>query len=689
MSRPLSDHAAWEAANGEFLAASLHWLRLLLLGARTAEPPDGPPVDLPEVPGSWRSRRRQSMPSVEPPLRAPAPPVTAAQIANAAQAVTDAERMSPPPALVTLAETFGLTRFERDTLLLCAATELDPSLGDLCASVQGQSMAFPTFALALRVLPDPAWSVLSPQRGLRYWRLVEINQHSGQTLTASGLRADERIVNVIKCLNYVDDRLEPLLTPLDPDLDADLPASHESVLAQMIRQWQAVDGPTAVVQLAGADRASKQLVAAHAAARCGLLAYRLPAALLPAAATELDNLARLWQRESMLLPIALFLDVEDAGQNGETRPPVAQFLQRLHCPTLLATRESWPDVGSYSTVVDVAPPTTAERAAAWRAALGPAAGERQVLSLAAQFALDVPSIRVIAAGGGTEREVWRACKSRTRPQLDALAQRLEPRVDWADLVLPGDELRMLRQIAEQVTHRLTVYDTWGFGERITRGLGVSALFTGPSGTGKTMAAEVLANHLDLDLYRVDLSAVVSKYIGETEKNLRRLFDAAEGGGVILFFDEADALFGKRNEVKDAHDRYANTQTNDLLQRMEAYSGLSILATNMRRALDGAFIRRLRFIVEFPFPGLAERRIIWQRVFPDASPRDDLDFDRLAALPLAGGPARNVALNAAFLASAAGTAITMPAVLAAARSEFRKLELPIRERDFAWSEERVP
>jgi SpoVK/Ycf46/Vps4 family AAA+-type ATPase len=191
---------------------------------------------------------------------------------------------------------------------------------------------------------------------------------------------------------------------------------------------------------------------------------------------------------------------------------------------------------------------------------------------------------------------------------------------------------------------------------------------------------VLANHLQLSLYRIDLSAVVSKYIGETEKNLRRLFDAADDGGALLFFDEADALFGKRSEVKDSHDRYANIEINYLLQRMEAYRGLAILATNMKTALDQAFLRRLRFIVPFQFPGIAERKAIWQRVFPPRMPSDSLDFDRLARLNITGGDIQNVALNSAFLAAQAGTPVTMQMVLDAVRTEFRKLERPINEQD---------
>jgi SpoVK/Ycf46/Vps4 family AAA+-type ATPase len=254
------------------------------------------------------------------------------------------------------------------------------------------------------------------------------------------------------------------------------------------------------------------------------------------------------------------------------------------------------------------------------------------------------------------------------------------------LVLPDETKGLLKQIAEQVPNRHKVYDDWGFRQKMSRGLGISVLFAGASGTGKTMAAEVLANELDLNLYRIDLSAVVSKYIGETEKNLRKVFDTAEDGGTLLFFDEADALFGKRSEVKDSHDRFANTQIADLLQRMEAYSGLAILATNMKSALDTAFLRRLRFIVNFAFPGAAERKLIWQKaftgkVFKPGTEQGDLDFDRLSQFNLTGGNIHSIALNAAFLAAQNNEYVTMSHVMQAVRTEFRKLEKPINEAEF--------
>ena len=229
-----------------------------------------------------------------------------------------------------------------------------------------------------------------------------------------------------------------------------------------------------------------------------------------------------------------------------------------------------------------------------------------------------------------------------------------------------------------MANRNVVYEKWRFGANLTRGRGISALFTGPPGTGKTMAAEIIAAHLDLDLYRIDLASVVSKYIGETEKNLRGVFDAAERGGSILFFDEADALFSKRTEVKDSHDRYANIETNYLLQRMEEYPGLAILATNRKADLDPAFLRRIRFLVAFPHPNPDARLLIWKTVIPEEAPRGSIDFDALARLDLAGGNIKNIAVNGAFLAAAAGEPITTRHLMTAARHEYRKIDkLPSR------------
>jgi hypothetical protein len=438
------------------------------------------------------------------------------------------------------------------------------------------------------------------------------------------------------------------------------------------------------------------LIASHAAIALGLRLYRLPVEMMPAQAAELETLGRLMEREIVLWPFALYLDAHelDKATTAEGHaPPLHRFLARSSGVFFLVTQEIRRGLSRASLELDIAKPTRAEQQAAWANALGAVAADSPA-QLSSQFDLNLATIQQIAqttlaetanAAQALPQRLWETCLISTRPRLEALAQRIEPKATWDDLVLPAAEMNLLRQIAGQVGQRNKVYEEWGFAAKRTRGLSINALFAGESGTGKTMAAEVIANDLRLNLYRIDLSAVVSKYIGETEKNLRRLFDAAEDGGAILFFDEADALFGKRSEVKDSHDRYANIEINYLLQRMESYRGLAILATNMKSALDPAFMRRIRFVVEFRPHGPAERKAIWQRIFPPETRTQGLDFDRLARLALNGGSINNVAINAAFLAAQAKTPVTMPLVLNAARTEFQKLKRPINNEDFVWHE----
>ena len=685
----------WQDANNEYLAAALHWLRLAL--RRHAAPADGARGILPRPGRVAPARRAAKNAAVALPVSGAADgdlAVTAAQVTAAREAWGTAAGATPAPALEELSTRLGLSPFEQKILLLCAAMELDPAVPDLCALAQrDERMPWPTFALALELFDDPSWEALSPRGPLRDWRLVEITQLPGQPLTRSALRADERIVSYVKGLNYLDDRLEPMMTAIAIP-EGGLPVSQRATATAVLEGWaRSADlGPAPVVQLLGPDPATKLTVAADAAGRLGRMLYRLPAGLLPPNAADLETLARLWSRESLLLPLALYLDAQAADEEAGAGRAVGRFLAGSSGLFLLGTREAWPEMMPASPVVDVARPTPAEQHAIWLAALGPG-GETAADQLTGQFDFDTATIRRIARTGagqangdgpaGQLGRLWDASAAICRPRMDALTQRIDSRASWDDLVLPEPELNLLHQIADQVRHRALVYNGWGFADRLNRGLGITTLFAGPSGTGKTMGAEVLARDLRLSLYRIDLSAVVSKYIGETEKNLRRVFEAAEQGAAVLFFDEADALFGKRSEVKDSHDRYANIEVNYLLQRMESYRGVAILATNMRSALDQAFLRRLRFVVTFPFPAAAERRLIWSKVFPPRTRTADLDLDRLAGLTATGGMIHNIALNAAFLAARAATPVSMPLVLEAARAEFRKLELPVAEGDFAW------
>ena len=337
-------------------------------------------------------------------------------------------------------------------------------------------------------------------------------------------------------------------------------------------------------------------------------------------------------------------------------------------------------------------PTNSEQQVIWQAKLGRNVQNLNghLETLVSQFSMNLHTIETVATevlgrqAFQTKQEddfqqiLWETCRVRTRPQLDDLAQFIEPMADWHELVLPKQEKQVLRDIATHLRHRTKVYESWGFARKSNRGLGICALFAGASGTGKTMAAEVLANEFRLDLFRIDLSSVVSKYIGETEKNLRRVFDAAEDTGAILLFDEADALFGKRSEVKDSHDRYANIEVSYLLQRLEIYRGLAILTTNRKSALDTAFLRRIRFIVNFPFPDAGQRAQIWANIFPAETPKGALDMQKLARLNIAGGNVKNIAMNAAFLAAEADQPVQMKHLLRATRSEYAKIEKSLTE-----------
>jgi SpoVK/Ycf46/Vps4 family AAA+-type ATPase len=274
----------------------------------------------------------------------------------------------------------------------------------------------------------------------------------------------------------------------------------------------------------------------------------------------------------------------------------------------------------------------------------------------------------------SEEDLFYACRAQSSQKLTLLARKITPLYTWGDIILPDDRLEQLHEICAQARYRQRVFEQWGFDRAMSLGKGLSMLFVGPSGTGKTMAAEVIAGELGLDLYKIDLSGMVSKYIGETEKNLSAIFQEAAQSNAILFFDEADAIFGKRSEVKDAHDRYANIEVNYLLQKMEEYEGITILASNFPKNFDDAFTRRLRFIVGFPFPEEVYRHRMWKTMFPSDAPLGkDIDFEFLGRkLKITGGNIKNIALNAAFLAAANAGVIGMKHIIRSTKREFQKM-----------------
>ncbi|HEY3057565.1 MAG TPA: ATP-binding protein [Chloroflexota bacterium] len=603
--------------------------------------------------------------------------------------VQAAALMPAPPALQALSEAFGLSPFERDLLVLCAGVELHAAIGPLCASAQADPRCTrPTFSLALAALPDGHWSAVTPAAPLRYWRLVEAGV--GDAITTSPLRIDERILHYLAGQQCLDERLYGLTTPAQ-HID-DLVPSHTALAERIVRAWSVSTDSSGeswpAIQLCGSDSGGARAVALAACENAGLRLHVLPADVIPLGAVELESLRRTWEREALLGSCALLVEADqlDAG-DAARQTSLTRFLERVAGAVLIASRE--PLRTQRATLrFDVVQPTPSEQRQLWLDVLGPRAAEVEgaLDSVVAQFNLSRHSLRAagtdlvsqLPRSQATHELLWDACRTQARTQLADLAQRIEPVATWDDLVLPRAQRQVLHDIAQQVRERTTVYERWGFAARSARGLGITALFAGPSGTGKTMAAEVLANELRLDLYCIDLSSVVSKYIGETEKNLRRLFDAAEEGGAILLFDEADALFGKRTEVKDSHDRYANIEVSYLLQRMEAYRGLAILTSNLKSGLDAAFMRRLRFVVQFPFPDADQRAEIWRRVFPGATPVAALDHAKLARLNVAGGNIRTIALNAAFIAAGNDQPVSMPHLFHAASAEYVKLERALTE-----------
>jgi hypothetical protein len=608
-----------------------------------------------------------------------------------------------PPALRVLCEAFGLSAFERDVLLLCAGLELDARFPALFARAQGEAQrAYPTFSLALAACPGSHWDALAPQAPLRRWGLVVVG--AGAALAHAPLKADERIWQFLVGIDGLDERLARLLQP--PPAAGPLVPSHEQLARQVAATCASAsrEEQLPIVQLCGRSRQDQAAVAARAAELLGLELHCLSAENLPTEPEELERLARLWSREVMLAPRALLLDCHELeigeGARSLTLQRLAGSLQGL---LFLASPERRPTGSRLSVLHDIPLPRHQEQRALWASTLGQRLDAKAVRALKPegaidalvnQFDLDRAAITSATTQGlghlmleeklrpeHLAQALWTSARAQSRHRLEALAQRLEVRADWEDLMLPDSLREQLREIELHLRHRALVHHTWGFSPAGWRGTGTSVLFSGPSGTGKTMAAEVLAKRLALDLYRIDLSGVVSKYIGETEKNLRRVFDAAESGGAVLLFDEADALFGKRGEVKDSHDRYANLEVSYLLQRMESFHGLAILTTNRRSALDQAFLRRLRFIVDFPMPGPRQRRELWRRVFPPGLPTEGLDPARLALLEVSGAVIRGIALHAAFLAAEEGREGKAPAtvrprhVLAAARRELEKLQLP--------------
>jgi SpoVK/Ycf46/Vps4 family AAA+-type ATPase len=606
--------------------------------------------------------------------------------------------MQSPPSLDIVCRSFGLSGFERDLLLLCAGMELDSSFASLLAQAQGGiPHPYPTFGLALAVLENAHWSALSPASPLRRWRLIEVDD--GKTLTSSPIKIEESVLHYLAGVSHLDERLEGIVEPVE--CDDEIFPSQKALAESIAASWQkrATDHQLPAIELYGGDALSRRSIAQTAARILCLNLHSIDVRSIPADPGQFISLLRIWERDCALSRAALLLECDsDLGDFARERQ-ANRLIDQVGSPLMISSERRRRDLQRAVISFEINKPSKDEQRALWTGCMGSAALllDGELDAVISEFDLSSHAIHnawgelvaksaPASAGSGKgendrevlKREIWNACRSLVRPNMETLAERIEPVATWEDLVLPPLQRQILQDISSHVKNRARVYGDWGFERKLSLGLGISVLFSGASGTGKTMAAEVLANELGLDLYRIDLSSVVSKYIGETEKNLKKVFDAAEVGGTILLFDEADALFGKRSEVKDSHDRYANIEVSYLLQRMEAYRGLAILTTNMKSSLDSAFLRRIRFSVHFPFPDAAQRAQIWMRIFPTQAPKNGLDMQKLARLNVTGGNIKNIALYSAFLAAEESVPIGMSHLLHAARVEYAKLEKPLTE-----------
>ncbi|HEX9976642.1 MAG TPA: AAA family ATPase [Dehalococcoidales bacterium] len=639
--------------------------------------------------------------------------------AEVAQKKEESQRRGIVLRLHELEQMFHLSAFDIDVILVCALPELDLKYQKLYSYLQDDvTKRSPTVDLVLRLLCDSletrlaARQAFSPSAPLIRHHLLGSGDNHPQRpgpLLATPLQVDERILDYLLGSDQIDTRLLHFVSVIQPQVrlaDVILPDDTRHRLTQLAAHFP--EGGL-VCHFRGGYGVGKRTTAAAVCRESGRPLVTIGVKPMLSEDVPPEVLLPLVFREGLLRGAALYFDDCDAllGEDERARSSYSLFMAEVASYphwVFFAGEKGWGsrDVPSPKPFIGIHFPLPGypERREFWekhRNGYSSLDGDIDLDELAGKFRLSGGQINdaVVTAQSlsrwrdpekalVTTSELYAACRQQSGQKLNTLARQIQPRYAWTDIILPRDQFEQLREICSYVKHYHTVYGEWGFGRKLSLGKGLNVLFAGPSGTGKTMAAEIMANELGLDLYRIDLSAIVSKYIGETEKNLERIFTEAQTSNAILFFDEADALFGKRSEVRDSHDRYANIEIAYLLQRMEEYDGVVILATNLRKNMDEAFARRMHFTVEFPMPEEADRQRIWQGVFPGEAPlAKDIDLIFLARqFKISGGNIKNIALSAAFLAAADGGAITMENLIHAAKREYQKMGKLCTETDFA-------
>lgn len=608
-----------------------------------------------------------------------------------------------------LAVAFGLTRSDLDILVLCMAPELNSGYERVFAYLQDDmTRRKPSVGLVMDIL-GPTFQERMTVRG----RLTKKSPLVGKRLIH--VAADPSFPEspfVSRCL-HVDERiaawlLEGLFETGFPDMDMASEwrlvhpvMNYESlILSESLKQEIRIvserhrQGKATVLYFCGAHGTGRQ---SAAQAVCVNMNRSLLVADLERMVQDHADPRPVFRnaiREADLMNALICWSKADILFADEKRPVLEELMDMIEHQGALCFwtgRVSWEPGNLTGQRVFVSfefpVPCYEQRLVLWKTRMACENTGREVdpEPLAAAFAFSGGQIRdaVLSAknhalkngtGAVTDAGFRAACLLQSSRKLSDLARQIRPVCTWGDIVLPEDRLEQLKEIVSHARYRSFVFDTWGFGRKLSYGKGLNVLFSGPSGTGKTMAAEIMASDLGLHLYKIDLARLVSKYIGETEKNLAVIFTEAETSNAILFFDEADAIFGRRSEVHDAHDRYANIETSYLLQKMEEYEGITILATNFKRNMDEAFVRRIHHSVDFPLPEKHHRCEIWRKTWPEKLPlAEDIDFDSLSGrFELSGGNIRNICLSAAFIAAADGKTVTMNHLVRATRSEYRKM-----------------
>lgn len=631
-------------------------------------------------------------------------------------------------ALPQLAGLFALSPFEVQTVVICLAPELDRKYDKLYAYLQDDiTRKKPSVDLVLDILQDSGvkrwhdrtmFSDSAPLMRTGILHLVDDPQSpSGSSDLARFLRLDPRIVNYLLGDNGIEEcllGLVKLYKPMDIiNRIAVDPTIKTNVLGlvQHHLNLPAIERKRLVIYLHGPYGVGKRDLAMGICGRWNGQLLCVDIERLLVQDTDQEMLLRAAFREGVLLQSIIYLDKGDLLIKEDAKAKflakkLADIIAEYGWLTFIAGENPWPLKRFFKHVmfhtVELPVTDVLMREVAWENALEklfPNYETTWPALLADQFRLTQGLISDAVEfvdrqftmnkdkTAVTLQDLFAACRNHSNQEVAELALKITPRYGWGDIVLPDDKLSQIKEICSQAKHRYRVFAEWGFGCKLSHGKGLSVLFHGPPGTGKTMAADVIAHELQLDLYKIDLSGVVSKYIGETEKNLSKIFHAAETSNAILFFDEADALFGKRTQVSDAHDRYANIETSYLLQKMEAYEGVVILATNLRENMDGAFTRRIRFIVEFPFPDAESRKKIWKTHFPPEAPVSDcIDYEFLSTqFHVAGGNIKNIVLNAAFLAAENGGIIDMGHILHSTKREFEKIGKLWDEKAFMYAD----